>query len=94
MERAKFYHKPPENRTSNKRPASNKRIILSLKFYEPPANRHHLTEGVALIKNVPVTVTIGVKYMIINTCTKISLSKTSKSMPRKLIPSKCFILYR
>ena len=29
----------------------------------------------------------------INTCTKISLSKTRKSMPRKLVPLKFFLLY-
>ena len=42
---------------------------------------------------VPATVTLGVKPMKINTCTKVSLSKTTKSMPRKLIPLKYFILY-
>ena len=72
----------------------NKRLILSLKSYKPPSNKCHLTEGVTFIKNIPVTVTFGVKYMKINTCTKISLSKTRKSMPPKLVPLKCFILYR
>ena len=32
--------------------------------------------------------------MKINTCTNVSLRKTTKSMPRKLIPLKYFILYR
>ena len=50
--------------------------------------------GVAFIRNIPVTVTFGVKYMTFNTCAKISLSKTWNSMPRKLVPLKYFILYR
>ena len=32
--------------------------------------------------------------MKINTCTKISLRKTKKSMPRKLVALKYFILYQ
>ena len=34
------------------------------------------------------------KSMKINTCTKISLSKTRKTMPQKLVPLKYFLLYR
>ena len=72
----------------------NKRLILSQKIYEPSSNKGHLTEGVVFIKNVPVTNTFGVKYVKINTRTKISLSKTRKSIPQKLVPLKYFILYR
>ena len=64
----------------------NKYLILSLKYYESPPNKFHLTEGVAFIKNISVTITFGVKYMKISTCSKILLSKTRKSMPRKLVP--------
>ena len=60
----------------------------------PPSNKRCLTEGVAFIKNIPVTVIVGVKYMKINTCAKASLSKTRKSMPQKLVPLKYFILCR
>ena len=71
-----------------------KRLILPLKIYEPPSNKCHFTEAVASIKNIPVTVTFGMKSMKINTYTKISLSKNRKSMPRILVPLKYFILYR
>ena len=48
-----------------------------------PSKESHLIEGVAFVKNIPVTVT----------CTKISLSKTRKSIPQRLVPLKYFILY-
>ena len=106
LEWAKLYHKTPKNHTAYDEvipPINvqfllsilcNKRLILSLKFYERPSNKCHFTEEIAFIKNIPVTVTFGVKYMKINTCTKISLSKTRKSMPQKLVHLKYFILYR
>ena len=106
LQRAKLYHKPPESHTIYDKvnplinvlfllsAICNKRLILSLKFYEPPSNKCHLTVGVAFIKNIPVTVTFGVKYMKINTCTKIFLSKTRKLMSQKLVPLTYFILYR
>ena len=100
-----MYHKPPENHTiydKVKPPINvlfllsalyNKCLILCLKFYKPNSNKRHLTERVAFIKHIPVTVTVGVKYMKINTSTKIYQSKARKSMPRKLVPLKYFILY-
>ena len=48
-----------------------------------PSKESHLIEGVAFVKNIPVTVT----------CTKISLSKTRKSIPQRLVPLNYFILY-
>ena len=58
-----------------------------------PCYKYHLTEGVAFIKNIPVTVTFGVKYMKINTCRKSYLSKSRKVMTQKRVPLKHFILY-
>ena len=54
LERAMFYHKPPENRTIYDNVNSqknvlfllsalyNKRLILSLKNYKPPSFKRHL----------------------------------------------------
>ena len=93
---AKLYHKPPKSHTiygiwqsksSNKRllfltALYNKRLILSYNFYRPLSNKFHLTEEEAFIKNIPVAVTFGVKYIKFSTCKKISLSKARTSMSR------------
>ena len=103
MEWVKLYHKPSVSHTIYDKvnpPINvlfllsalyNKRLILPLKIYEHPSDKWHLTVGLAFIKKVPVTVTFGVEYRKINTCTKISLSKTRKSVQQKLVPLKYFI---
>ena len=90
LQRAKLYNKPPESHTIYVKvnPPINVlfllsvlckiRLILSEKFYGPPSDKCHLTVGVAFIKNIPVTVIFGVKYMKNNNCTRISPSKTRK----------------
>ena len=56
MERAKLYHKPPESHTIHDKvnPSVNVLFLLSALY-----NKRHLKEGVAIIKNIPVTVTVG-----------------------------------
>ena len=105
LEWVKLYHKPSASYTIFDKvnpPINvlfllsalyNKRLILSLKIYEHPSDKWHFTVGLAFIKNIPLTVTFGVEYRRINTCTKISLSKTRKLVPRNLVPLKYFILY-
>ena len=84
LQRAKLYHNPHESHTiyDKVNPPINVlfllsvlyklRLILSLKFYGPLSDKCYLTLVVAFIKNIPVTVIFGVKYMKNNTSTRIS----------------------